>query len=69
MGNISNVEETSADCWVLYSEEEDTEFVLPFACRVDDFYLKDFLANCPDLIQRGFRHAYKRVTYEVHSLD
>ena len=65
MGTVQTIEETSYDCWVLYSKNEDKE-TGDFASYDD---AKLFLLDSPYLIERGFLPAHKRVAYDVHSLD
>ena len=70
MGNVQTIEETSYDCWVLYSKEEDKEygdFVFYDFVSYDE--AKEYLLDNPYLIDRGFLPAHKRITYDVHSLD
>ncbi len=65
MGTIRDIEDTIHDCWVLYNPETQKE-----TGEFDgEWSAKKYLEESPDLIKRGFRIAFKRIKYEVHSLD
>lgn len=72
MGTIIDIEDTHHDTWVLLRQKDNKEFG-DFASESD---AKEYLTEdidrddgIPSLIELGYRVAFKRVIYSVHSLD